>query len=113
LKNHNGKFGKVDCFTRSRDRRLAHSETVRFALLQSVALRQPRLLSVLEALPFEPPADAIYASPRAGLEEAGTPLGANDMLIAAHALALGSTIVTDNEKGFARVRDLARENWLR
>jgi tRNA(fMet)-specific endonuclease VapC len=71
------------------------------------------VLSVLDVLPFEPPADAIYAALRAGLEEAGTPLGANDMLIAAHALALGSTIVTDNEKGFARVRDLARENWLR
>ena len=48
------------------------------------------VLSVLEVLPFEPPADAIYASLRAGLEEAGTPIGANDMLIAAHALALGS-----------------------
>ena len=71
------------------------------------------VLSALEVLPFEPPADAIYASLRAGLEEAGTPIGAHDMLIAAHALALGSTIVTDNEKEFARVRGLARENWLR
>jgi tRNA(fMet)-specific endonuclease VapC len=43
----------------------------------------------------------------------GTPIGANDMLVVAHALALDSTIVTDNEKEFARVRDLARENWLR
>jgi tRNA(fMet)-specific endonuclease VapC len=43
----------------------------------------------------------------------GTPIGAHDMLIAAHALALGLTIVTDNEKGFTRVRDLAHENWLR
>ncbi len=40
-------------------------------------------------------------------------MGANDMLIAAHALALGCTIVTDNEKEFARARDLSRENWLR
>ena len=67
------------------------------------------VLSALEVLPFEPPADAIYASLRTALEEeGGTPIGANDMLIAAHALALGSTIVTDNEKEFARVRDLAR-----
>ena len=71
------------------------------------------VLSALDVLPFEPPADAIYASLRTGLEEAGTPIGANDMLIAAHALALDSTIVTDNEKEFTRVRDLSRENWLR
>ena len=71
------------------------------------------VLSVLDVLPFEPPAVAIYASLRTGLEEVGTPIGAHDMLTAAHALALGFTIVTDNEKEFARVRDLARENWLR
>ena len=71
------------------------------------------VLSALEVLPFESPADAIYASLRTSLEDAGTPIGANDMLIAAHALALGSTIVTDNETEFARVRGLARENWLR
>ncbi|MGO8790838.1 MAG: type II toxin-antitoxin system VapC family toxin [Terriglobia bacterium] len=71
------------------------------------------VLSVLDILPFEPPADALYASVRAGLEVAGTPIGANDLLIAAHALALGCTIVTDNEREFARVRDLECENWLR
>ncbi len=71
------------------------------------------VLSALDVLPFEPPADVIYASLRTGLEELGTRIGAHDLLIAAHALALGCTIVTDNEKHFARVRDLARENWLR
>jgi len=71
------------------------------------------VLSALDVLPFESPADALYASLRAGLETAGTPIGANDLLIAAHALALGCTIVTDNEKEFGRVRGLARENWLR
>ncbi len=71
------------------------------------------VLSVLDVLPFEPPADAIYASLGADLEEAGTPIGAHDVLIAAQALALGSTIVTEQEREFARVRDLARENWLR
>jgi tRNA(fMet)-specific endonuclease VapC len=68
--------------------------------------------SALDVLPFEPPADAFYASLRTGLEEVGTPMGANDMLIAAHALALSCTIVTDNEKEFARARNLSRENWL-
>jgi tRNA(fMet)-specific endonuclease VapC len=71
------------------------------------------VLSALEVLPFEAPADAVYASLRAGLEEVGRPIGANDMLIAAHALALGCTIVTGNQEEFARVRGLLRENWLR
>ena len=71
------------------------------------------VLSALAVLPFEAPADAVYASLRAGLEELGRPIGANDMLIAAHALALGYTIVTDNEQEFGRARDLMHENWLR
>ncbi len=71
------------------------------------------VLAALEVLPFEAPADVTYASLRAGLEQAGRPIGANDTLIAAQALAVGCTIVTDNEKEFARVRHLPRENWLR
>jgi tRNA(fMet)-specific endonuclease VapC len=71
------------------------------------------VLSALDVLPFEPPADAFYASLRAELEGMGTPIGANDMLIAAQALALAYIIVTDNEREFARVRDLSCENWLR
>jgi len=47
------------------------------------------------------------------LSKLAPPIGANDLLIAAQALALGYTIVTDNEKEFARVDDLLRENWLR
>ena len=68
---------------------------------------------MLEVLPFETPADAAYGLLRTRLEQAGTPIGANDLLIAAQALALGYTIVTDNEKELARVDDLLRENWLR
>ena len=71
------------------------------------------VLGVLEVLPFETPADAAYGLLRTRLEQAGTPIGANDLLIAAQTLALGYTIVTDNEKEFARVDDLLRENWLR
>jgi tRNA(fMet)-specific endonuclease VapC len=40
-------------------------------------------------------------------------MGANDLLIAAHALALGHTVITDNEREFSRVDDLQIENWLR
>jgi tRNA(fMet)-specific endonuclease VapC len=47
------------------------------------------------------------------LEAAGTPSGANDLLIAAQALALDMIVVTDNERAFARVDGLRLENWLR
>jgi len=71
------------------------------------------VLGALEVLPFETPADAAYGLLRTRLEQAGRPIGANDLLIAAQALALGYTIITDNEKEYARVEDLRRENWLR
>ena len=71
------------------------------------------VLGALDILPFEKPADASYGTIRAQLERAGKPIGANDLLIAAHALTLGYTLVTDNEKEFSRVRHLSLENWLR
>ena len=71
------------------------------------------VLGALEVLPFKAPADAVYGSLRTRLEHAGRPIGANDLLIAAQVLSLGYTIVTDNEKEFAHVEDLRRENWLR
>jgi tRNA(fMet)-specific endonuclease VapC len=71
------------------------------------------VLGALEVLPLEPPVDAAYGSLRTRLERAGTPIGANDLLIAAHAFALGYTIITDTEREFARVEDLQLQNWLR
>ncbi len=71
------------------------------------------VLGALEVLPLEAPADTTYGALRAQLEKAGKPIGANDLLIAAQTLALGYTIVTDNEKEFVQIKDLARENWLR
>ena len=50
---------------------------------------------------------------RTRLEHAGTPIGAHDLLIAAQAVALGHTVVTDNDKEFSRIKDLRCENWLR
>ena len=70
------------------------------------------VLGALEVLPLEAPADTTYGALRARLEKAGRPIGANDLLIAAQVLALGYTIVTDNEKEFAQIKDLPRENWL-
>jgi tRNA(fMet)-specific endonuclease VapC len=71
------------------------------------------VLSALEILPWQEPADITYGVLRSHLEKAGRPIGGNDMLIAAQALTLGLTLVTDNEREFAQVKDLRRENWLR
>ena len=71
------------------------------------------ILSALEILPFEAPADRAYGELRARLEAAGTPIGGNDMLIAAHAISSGHIVVTDNEREFGRVAGLQVLNWLR
>ena len=57
-------------------------------------------------------ADASYALIRAALERKGRPMGANDLLIAAHAAALGYTLVTDNVEEFRPVPGLSVQNWL-
>lgn len=72
-----------------------------------------RILSALDVQAFDAPADAAYAELRTRLEAAGNPIGGNDMLIAAHALAAECSVVTDNEREFARVPGLRVENWLR
>lgn len=80
---------------------------------QRLADQLSAILGGLDVLPFEAPADVRYGEIRARLERTGNVIGANDMLIGAHALALGLTLVTANEREFARVRGLAIENWLR
>ena len=69
------------------------------------------VLGALDVLPFEAPADVIYGRLRADLERRGQPMGGNHLLIAAHALAAQLTLVTD-DRGFARIPELLRENWL-
>lgn len=74
-----------------------------------------RVASVLQAIPvlaLDSPADAQYGKLRAALEAAGQPIGGNDLLIAAQALALGLTLVTDNTREFGRIHGLKVENWL-
>ena len=80
---------------------------------QRLAAQLEAVLGALDVLPLEAPADAAYGLIRTRLEQAGTPIGANDLLIDAQALALGCTLVTDNEAEFARIDGLPRENWLR
>ncbi len=71
------------------------------------------LLAPLRVVPFEDAAAEAYGSVRADLERRGTPIGSLDMLIAGHALSLGRTLVTNNEREFSRVTGLKIENWTR
>ena len=70
------------------------------------------LLGELDVLSLEDSADTEYGKIRAELERRGTPIGGNDLLIAAHALAIEATIVTGNVDEFARVKGLKVQNWL-
>jgi tRNA(fMet)-specific endonuclease VapC len=76
-----------------------------------VALTQ--FVAPLEILPFGGEASQYYGDLRAYLEKQGTPIGSLDMLIAAHALSLAGTLVTNNEKEFNRVPNLNIENWVK
>ncbi len=71
------------------------------------------VLGPFEVIPFEPPADTVYGKIRAQLERMGRVIGNNDMLIAAHAIALDCTLVTANQREFSRVEGLRLENWLK
>jgi tRNA(fMet)-specific endonuclease VapC len=73
------------------------------------ALRQ--FLSPLEIAAFDASASEHYGQLRTTLESQGTPIGPLDTQIAAHALALGVTLVTNNTREFARVNNLKLENW--
>jgi tRNA(fMet)-specific endonuclease VapC len=68
--------------------------------------------TLVEILPFDIPASAEYGKIRAILEKAGTPIGALDTLIAAHAKSRGLTLVTNNTREFRRVGGLVIEDWL-
>jgi tRNA(fMet)-specific endonuclease VapC len=88
---------------------------IRFGAVKSgskrLAKRLDTLLHEIPLLALEPPVDEHYADIRSHLERAGTPIGPNDLLIAAHARALDLVLVTDNEREFSRVPRLAVENW--
>jgi len=71
------------------------------------------VLQRLPVLPLGDDADLHYGRLRADLARRGQPIGANDMWIAAHALAIDATLVTDNVREFGRVEGLRVENWLR
>lgn len=79
---------------------------------QALIDRVELILSAIEILPFNEPADRHYGTLRQQLTAMGTLIGPNDLLIAAHALAEGLIIVTANFGEFSRVPGLIVENWL-
>jgi tRNA(fMet)-specific endonuclease VapC len=70
------------------------------------------LKATISMMPFDAPAHEVYGAIRAELERRGTPIGPNDLFIAAHALALDLTLITANVSEFSRVPGLRVENWL-
>ena len=74
--------------------------------------RVEAILAQIAVIDFSPDADRHYAHLRYQLERQGTPIGSNDILIAAHALVLDCILVTANTREFARIEGLRLENWL-
>ena len=93
------------------------SAEIEFGVLKrgsaELATQVAQVMRRIYVAPLAPPADRDYSALRLDLEKRGRPIGPNDLLIAAHALALGATLVTDNVREFSRVRGLKIENWLR
>jgi tRNA(fMet)-specific endonuclease VapC len=73
--------------------------------------KQQRFLEVLVSLPFDDIAALIAGRVRAQLVNLGTPIGANDLLIASITLAHNLTLVTHNTDEFCRVEGLRIEDW--
>ena len=69
------------------------------------------LAVLVPVLPMPMDCGKVYGRIRADLEETGRPIGNNDLWIAAHALAFGLTLVTNNVKEFERIHHLKIENW--
>jgi len=72
-----------------------------------------QLISIIPVLPLPEAAGKTYGVLRAALATRGNVIGTNDLWIAAHALASGLTLVTNNEREFRRIKDLKVENWTK
>ncbi len=70
------------------------------------------LRELVPVLPLTEQAGEIYGKLRRDLERRRLPIGAHDMLIAAHTIALGATLVTNNLGAFHRIPDLKLDNWV-
>lgn len=67
----------------------------------------------MEIMPFDEEAGRCYGSLRSYLEKKGIPIGPMDLMIAAHAQATRSILITNNEKEFSRIPELTLENWTK
>lgn len=89
---------------------------LRYGVIRSASPRLAQQVEVvlegIETLSMQEPVDHHYGDIRYQLARLGQPIGQNDLLIAAHARALGVILVTANTREFARVPGLAVENWL-
>lgn len=72
-----------------------------------------KFVSQFEIVPFGEDAAESYGRIRSGLLEKRLKCGANDMIIAATAMARGGVVVTNNEKGFGKMHGVATENWAK
>ena len=79
---------------------------------QGLTERVEQLLASLEVAALEPGVDRVYAEIRCALESEGRPIGANDLLIAAHALEQEAVLVSGNVGEFRRVKGLEVQDWL-
>jgi tRNA(fMet)-specific endonuclease VapC len=122
LKNPQGKAAQKVTSLPAEDRNLLATSIVvaaelRYGAAKSgspvLAKRVDQLLNAIDVLPLEAGADRQYGQIRAHLEKSGAPIGSNDLLTAAHALAIDAVLVTDNVREFKRVKGLHIENWLR
>lgn len=89
-----------------------------YAVVKSEAPERSRaalelFLTAVQILEYPAEAAFAYAEIRAALEQQGSPMGAMDLMIAAHAVATGSTLVSNKPKEFRRVPGLTTENWAR
>lgn len=73
--------------------------------------RVTRFLEPFEIVSFDDSATACYADIRSQLEAKGTPVGPNDLIIAATVFSQNGVLVTNNTKKFGRIQELAIENW--
>ena len=71
-----------------------------------------RFLEPFEIVPFDDSATACYADIRSKAEIKGSPVGPNDLIIAATVLSQNSVLVTNNTKEFRRIQELMLENWV-
>ncbi|ESP92392.1 PilT domain protein [Desulfosarcina variabilis str. Montpellier] len=76
-------------------------------------IKRLNLLSeIIDVIPFDKDAAVIYGDVRSDLEKRGMVIGGNDLFIAAHALSLDLSLVTNNLREFSRVKGLKLENWV-